>query len=83
MEVESVINLVKMLLASGIPDVFVWAIFLIFAVLLPMKRRLDGISSYIVRFLAIEQRRVKAIEKLDKSIAALAKHVGCQNDCED
>lgn len=56
---------------SAMPPMVIWLLFLYFVVVRDIDRRLDGLSAYIKRFLALQQRRAKANEALALRISEL------------
>lgn len=75
MDTENLVKMLEQIFNSSLPESASWILFLIVAVIRPLNKRLNGVSSYIKRFLAIQQRRAKATEALDKTLAKLIEHL--------
>lgn len=56
---------------STLPQMVVWVLFVYFVVVRDVDARLDGLSSYIKKFLALQQRRARANETLADKIEEL------------
>jgi len=74
-DAENLVKMLEQIFNSSLPESASWILFLIIAVIRPLNKRLNGISLYIKKFLVIQQRRAKATEKLDETLAKLVEHL--------
>lgn len=65
------------------PNALITVGFLYFVIWKDVRKRFSGLSSYVKRFLAIQNARRKATQELAGSIRALCRQVTDKENCSD